>query len=155
MSLPLNPAPDIVAAVAAYLQGTMGGSLGATATSPQVWTDYAPPGAPYPYAIVTEGPESYRYQSTDPETGHWLDCLADGSLQVAIYATSKASARSLGREAVRKLSDSQAALSAQDGTITTILPVRAESAVLGVEGTDQPAAFLRIITFQYQQEFGA
>lgn len=155
MSLPLVPAVDIVAAVVAYLQGTMVGSLGATATSPQVWSDYAPDGVPYPYAVATEGPEAYSYQSTDPETGHRVDCLADGTIQVAFYATSKAQARALGREAVLKLSDSQAQLVASDGAVLSIFPLRAESAVLGAEATSAPAAFVRIVTFQYKQEFGA
>jgi hypothetical protein len=37
----------------------------------------------------------------------------------------------------------------------SILPADAESAVLGTEATAQPAAFLRIVTFRYKQEFGA
>lgn len=152
---------DIIAAVVAYLQGAMSGDLGATADTPQVWADAAPPKNPdgsatgYPYAIVTGIQETYAYQSTDPETGHWLDCIADGLLQVAFYAATKANARCLGRQAVRLLSDSQALLATGDGTVIAMLPVRAISTVISQEGVGQPDIFLRIVTFQYKQEFGA
>lgn len=147
--------PDIVAAVVAFLQGAMRGDLGVTATSQQVWADAAPPGTPYPYAVVTEGPETYAYQSTDPQTGHWLDCLATGSIVVAFYAPTKAVARYLGRQAVRLLSDSHELLTAGDGNVIAMVPARAESQTISEPGAGIPDVFLRIVTFQYVQEFGA
>lgn len=153
--------PDIVAAVVAFLQSAMRGDLGVAANLPQVWADAAPSTNPdgsqvgYPYAVVAEGPETYAYQSTDPATGHWLDCLATGMVRVAFYAATKANARYLGRQAVRLLSDSQELLVAGDGTVITILPIRAESTAISTSGAGVPDVFLRIVTFQYVQEFGA
>ena len=153
--------PDIIAAVVAFLQGAMRGDLGVTATTPQVWADAAPSENPdgtplgYPYAIITEGPESYAYQSTDPKTGHWLDCLATGTLTVAFYASTKANARYLGRQAVRILSDSYELLTPGDGRCITIFPLNAMSTAISSTGAGVPDVFLRIVTFQYVQEFGA
>ena len=147
--------PDIVSAVVAFLQGAMRGDLGVAADMPQVWADAAPPGTVYPYAVVFEGSETYAYQSTDPETGHWLDCLATGSIVVSFYAATKANARYLGRQAVRLLSDSQEFLSAGDGRVIHMAPVNAVSNAISTTGVGVPDVFLRIVTFQYVQEFGA
>lgn len=162
MSLPLVPAPDIVAAVVAALQGVMGGDLASATGFPQVYVDYDPSqnpdGSPvaYPYAVVADGPEQYTYQSTDPETGHWVDALADGSVQVAFYATTKTQARALARAAALRLSDSQIGeLASGDGRNLTIFAPRSDPIPLTQSGTGQPTVFARAVTFLYKQEFGA
>jgi hypothetical protein len=152
--------PDILAAVVAYLQQVMGLSLASSTGFRQVYADFAPEqngdGSPVsqPYAVVSDGPESYQIVSSSTTTaGYQVDVIADGTLSVAFYATSKLAARALGIQAVRALSDTVEMLAAADGRVLTILPVAAQSVPIMTAGVAQPTAFARIVTFNYKQEF--
>lgn len=149
--------PDILAALAAYLQGVMGLSLLSSSGYPQVYSDFAPQGNPdgspvaQPYAVVTDGPESYTASSgVNPGM---VDVIADGVLQVAFYCTTKAEARSLGITAVRLLTDTRVYLGTGDARFMTLLPTQAVSVPLVTEGVQQPTAFARVVTVNYKQEF--
>lgn len=151
--------PDIVAAVVSFLQEAMGQSLASSTGYAQAYSDYAPQANPdgstvsQPYAVVVEGPETYSAQADNPATGYYLSNIAVGAVDVAFYATTKAQARALGRASVRLLSDTQVQLFAQDGRVITVLPVRAISTSIQAEGVAQPTVFLRVVTFQYAQQF--
>lgn len=158
MSIP-GPPPDIIGAIVAYLQGAMGQSLLSANGSPQVYTDFAPQtnpdGSPVsqPYAVVTEGPETYEAQSDDPGTGFYLSNIAAGTAMVSFVATTKAQARALARAGVRLMSDPRAELSAADGRVLTLLPLRAETVPITAAGVQQPTAFARVVTVNYKQQF--
>ena len=158
--------PDILAAIAAYLRGSMGLSLAAPATTaypdgyPQAYSEYAPSANPDgtpvtpPFAIVQEGDESYSAQSEDPGTGYMLSNIADGTAFIHFVAPSKFEARALCRQAVRLMSSTVVQLTAQDGRVITLLPLRSQrmpqpSAGIG----DEPAIFERVLTVQYLQQF--
>lgn len=157
---------DILAAIAAYLQGSMGLSLAAPATAtypngyPQAYSEYAPSTNPdgtavtSPYAVINEGDESYQAQSEDPATGYLLSNIANGTAFIHFLAPSKAVARALCRRAVRLMSSTVVQFTAQDGRVITLLPLRSQrmpqpSAGIG----DQPSIFERVLTVQYLQQF--
>lgn len=151
---------DIIAALASYVAADMGQSLLSATGAVQVYTDFAPEANPdgspvvQPYCVVTDGPEVYNAQADHPSTGYYLSNIADGRAMVAFYATTKAEARSLGRTAVRRITDTQVQLDALDGRVVTVLPERIDSHPhfgLGVEG--QPTGFIRVLTVRYMQQF--
>lgn len=154
-----NPPPDIFAAIVAYLQGAMGGSLASSTGYPQVYDSYLPAtnpdGSPtaYPYAVVAEGAETYTAQSEDPATGHYLSYLAAGTATVAFYAETLTQARALRREAVRKLSDSVATLVAADGRSITFYVPQSTPIPTSDSGVGKPTFFIRTVTVAYMQQF--
>jgi hypothetical protein len=161
-----NPPDDILAAIAAYLQESMGLSLAAPATAafpngyPQAYSEYAPSTNPDgsaltpPFAVVNEGDESYAAQSEDPATGHFLSNIANGTAFIHFLAPSKAQARALCRRAVRLMSDTVVQLAAQDGRVITLLPLRSQRMPQPSAGVgDEPAIFERVLTVQYLQQF--
>lgn len=158
MNLPV----DIIAAIAAYLQQAMAASLASATGAAQVYGDYAPevnpdgsPVAP-PYAVVTDGPETYTFEAQDPATGHWLHGFADGTAQVIFYAASFAAARALARQAASVLSDSQIDVATGDVLATlTLFGARSDPVLPAQPGIGQPTMYARAVTFQYKQEFGA
>lgn len=152
--------PDIIAAIANYMQQIMGQSLLSATGYAQVYTDYAPgqnpDGSPViqPYAVVTEGSETYsNTQTQDPATGSRLDVLADGMAMIGFYANTKDQARALVRTAVRLDTDTQVAIQAADGVVVTFLPIRADTVPLDQSGIGEPGKFLRVLTVRYIQQF--
>ena len=152
--------PDILAAIAAYVADALGLSLASSTGFRQAYVDYLPTTNPDgsevapPYAMVTEGPESYAAQSDDPRTGFYLSNLATGTAFVHFLAASKAEARSLCRTAVRAMSDSEVTLEAADGRVVTLLPLSSSPVPHGGAGiAGDPAIFERVLTVQYMQQF--
>jgi len=152
--------PDILAAIAAYLSDAMGLSLASATGFRQVYVDYLPPAnadgsaVVPPFAMVAEGSESYTAQSDDPRTGFYLSNLDTGTAFIHFVAPTKAQARALCRTAVRLMSDSEATLEAGDGREITLLPLNSSPVPhAGTGPADEPAAFERILTIQYMQQF--
>ncbi len=161
-----NPPEDILAAIAVYLQASMGLALAAQATTaypngyPQAYSEYAPSTNPDgstvapPFAIVNEGDESYAAQSEDPVTGHFLSNIANGTAFIHFLAPSKAEARALCRVAVRLMSSTVIQLTSQDGRIFHLAPLNSRRMPQPSTGVgDEPAIFERVLTVQYLQQF--
>ena len=149
-----TPSPSITAAVIAYLQNAMAGSLGVTATNPAVWRSYSPDVA-LPYAIVSLGSEeSYEFQSNDPElAGYWTSVIANGFVFASFVATSETQVLSLARECVRKCCDSVATLTCSDGTTLELRPMSSRDEPLTDTAPGSPTAFRRTVIMHYKQQF--
>lgn len=150
MSIPV----DITAAIVAYLQQIMGGSLGVTPTNPAVWAEYAPD-VDLPYCVVSEGdPETYSFQSDDlARSGFYTSVLANGHVYVSFVATSKQEVKSLARECVRKIADTVANLFCDDGTILELRPESAMTIPATETGPSTPTVFRRTVVVRYTQQF--
>lgn len=150
---------DIIAAIANYVAAVMGRSLPSATGFPQVYCDYAPGTNPdgsataAPYAIVHDGPESYRYQSNDPATGAYTMATADGLAMVQFVGRTKAEARALGRDAVRKISRDVVELLTSDGTVIHLSPQRGDSPPVPEVGIAGQYPFSRVITVRYEEQF--
>jgi hypothetical protein len=139
---------DIIAAIANYVASVMGQSLSsATETNPDGSFTAAP------YAIVHDGPETYRYQSNDPETGCYTMAIADGIAMVQFIGRSKAEARALGRDAVKKISRNVVELLTSDGTVIHLSPQRGESPPVPKVGIEGQYPFSRVINVRYEEQF--
>lgn len=155
------PPPDILAAIAEYTANVFGPVLASATGYPQVYVDYLPSanpdGSPVvpPYAMVTEGPETYSAQSEDHEsTGYWLSNIADGIAFIHFFAPSKSEARALCRQGVRLLSDTRAEPDNADDRPITLLPLRSEAVMQagpGVVGEGQ--VYQRVLTVGYKDQF--
>lgn len=148
------PSPSITAAVIAYLQQAMAGSLGVTPTNVGVWRGYSPD-VPLPYAVVSlGGEETYEFQSNDPSlAGYWTSVVANGFVFASFVATSETQVLALARECVRKCCDSIATPLCSDGTTLELRPMSSRDEPLTDTAPGSPAAFRRTVIMHYKQQF--
>lgn len=150
---------DVIAAIANYVASVMGQSLLSATGFPQVYSDYAPGTNPdesptaAPYAIVHDGPSSLRFQSNDPATGCYTMATSDGIALIQFIGRSKAEARALGRDAVKKISRNVVELQTSDGIVIHLSPQREDSPPLPQVGIEGQYPFSRVITVRYEEQF--
>ncbi len=150
----INPAPSLLAAIIAYLQQAMSGSLNVSAANPAVWRSYSPD-VPYPYAVVSlGGDESYDFQSNDPEqAGYYTTVIANGLATVSFVATTEAQTLALARECVRHCADTVASLIAADGDTLELRPQSSHDNPFSDSGVESPQVFRRTVVIRYTQQF--
>jgi hypothetical protein len=156
------PYPNIIAAIVAYLQQAMGGSLGVTAANQGVWAYYARATVDgVPYLVVQHGPEMYDdsqaggADSAD-STGAGELVQATGDVLVIVIAPTAELAELLAHEVVLKCRDSVAGdLPCADGQVEYMRPSGAASEQITDIGPAIPGVFRRQVTIRYKQEFYA
>lgn len=147
--------PDIIAAVVNYLRIVMAAQFGVTSTNQGVWGDKAGQDN-YPYAVIQAPSENYARSSNDPGTGSKSLYIADGILNVLIYAYDSALAYSLARQVVKYLDNDQSdgQLNSAMGVVIDMLPLNcAALPSIDETGTMSPVVYRRLATFNYKQEF--
>jgi len=138
-----------------YLRVAMADQFNVTATNQGVWSDAASANT-YPYAVVQAPSENYDLSSNDPETGFKNFVIADGMLNILIYANDSALAYSLSRQMVIAMDFNQSSgqLDSDMGTITDVIPIgNAAMPPVDESGTLGPVVYRRFLTFGYKQEF--
>jgi hypothetical protein len=154
------PYPNIIAAIADYLQHAMGGDFQVSSTNQGVWAYYARETVDgVPYAVVQHGLETY----TDSQAGG--DSFADGAgagelveaqgtVLVIIIAPQSDLAESLARKCVWLCRDSVAGdFPLVDAEITYMRPSRAMSDPMTDIGPAIPGVFRRTVEILYKQQF--
>lgn len=139
----------LIDAVVALLRSDAGPPFGDDGTDAgcKFFADYAAPEVALPFAVVTEVGEAYRWYSPGPDG---IKYLANGQLQVDIYASDRAESRRLGDFAsfVVSRSDPDPA----DGPVMSIQLSSARSIPVVGTGPDTPTLYQRTLIFGYQQQ---
>lgn len=140
-------ASDFIAAVVAQLQqtGSVASAFGDTTTTPKFQGTVAFRPAALPFARLIEVGEESLFQSigSDGATVH----LDRGELQVDVFATSEASARSLGRLVAAALNDAPIVFA--DGTLLELRQSRSFFVPEPDPGPGAAVVYHRVVLFTY------
>jgi hypothetical protein len=147
---------DLVAAITAFLAANMASQFQVSPSNGGVYADYALQQL-YPYAVVTDDSEDYgQIASAGMDSPEFANmCLERLNFSVSIYATSKAQARLLTRQAILLICNfySAGAFTSEEGNVLEIRPVRSQYLPLDDTGTLSATVFRRGTLFQASVEF--
>lgn len=142
---------NLIDAIVTYLRSAMAIELGDTPTVPRVFSDYAGD-IPTPYGVVTDASETYEFQSGNPIT-----YIADGTIQVIFFGTTKSQVLALGRSCILNIMQSELAGDAgfelTTGRLLELRPGMASSQVVTEITVGQPTVFARTVVFHYKEQF--
>lgn len=137
---------DLITAAVAQARALCAGSLGDTASTPKVFSDFAA-GVAMPYAVLVEGGEDDAAQSAGGGDSN-LTAISSGQLQLSVFASSRIQARAVGRDIERALMD--APLIFDGGSLLELaVQSRSFSPEPSTSPGGAPAAFHRVILFRY------
>lgn len=144
-----------MAAVVGYLRVVMAQQFNVTPTNQGVWSDAASANT-YPYAVIQAPSEQYSRSSNDPETGSMNMYIANGILNIVIYAYDSSLAYSLARQVVGVMDSGQSdgQLNSAMGVVIDVVPLNcAALPPVDESGPVGPTVYRRVVSFQFAQEF--
>lgn len=144
------PAQDLVDAVLDTLRASpcaalFGDTWNGTSGTQKFFADYASETAD-PQLIIFEPGETLTFMS--PGVGNNRPYLADGTLQVSIFSSSRYTARTLGQAVANALND--AAMTWFNAQLIGFRLVQQGFIPIPATGPGIPQVFNRILTFQYE-----
>lgn len=143
--------PSLIDEIVRHVRETLAGPFGDDLTDAgcKVWGDLVPPES-LPWGVLYEVGESYTFMTRAGEPG--TPYLADGQINMDVFAADREQARTLGVQVAHALDDCESLLSPEEGPVMMLRVVRAAFVPVATVAPGSGAIFQRSLTISYQQQ---